>query len=128
MPAYDRTRFEPPAPVAMVTLRNPSSGSVLPAVALLIDSGADTTLLPEYAVKVLDSSIEAGEQYELMAFDGSTTMSSSVRVDLLFLNRTFRGLFLITNQECGILGRDILNHVPILLNGPQEEWSEIVPR
>jgi hypothetical protein len=43
MPAYDRTRFEPPAPVAMVTLRNPSSsGSVLPAVALLIDSSSDT--------------------------------------------------------------------------------------
>jgi hypothetical protein len=33
MPAYGRTRFEPPAPVAMVTLRNPSNGNVLAAVA-----------------------------------------------------------------------------------------------
>ena len=95
-------------------------------IALLIDSGADATLLPEHAIKALGVSIE-GEQFELMAFDGSTTMSSSVRIDLLFLNRTFRGLFLLTNQECGILGRDILNHIPLLLNDPQEEWKEITP-
>jgi hypothetical protein len=124
MPAYDRSRFEPPAPVAAVELRNPSSGAVLPGVLLLIDSGADVTLLPDYAVKALRGRVEEGRQYELTAFDGSTTMASSVRLDLVFLNRTFRGLFLLTTQECGILGRDVLNHVAVLLNGPKEEWQE----
>jgi hypothetical protein len=51
-------------------------------------------------------------------------MTSSVRLDLLFLNRTFRGIYLLTGQDYGILGRDVLKHISILLNGPQEEWRE----
>jgi hypothetical protein len=124
MPEYDRSRFEPPAPVAIVELRNPSSGAVLSGVHLLIDSGADVTLLPEYAVMALEGTVEEGLQYELAAFDGSTTMAASVRLDLLFLNRTFRGFYLLTGQGYGVLGRNVLNHVSVLLNGPQEEWKE----
>lgn len=33
-------------------------------------------------------------------------------------------LFLITDQEVGILGRDVLNHISLLLDGPQLFWSE----
>jgi hypothetical protein len=124
MPAYERSRFEPPAPVAVVELRNPTSGAVLPGVHLLIDSGADVTLLPEDAVKTLQGTIEKGRQYELTAFDGSTTMASSIRLDLLFLNRTFRGFYLLTGQEYGILGRNVLNHIAVLLDGPQGEWKQ----
>jgi hypothetical protein len=46
MPAYDATLFAPPAPLARVTLRNPVSGAVLPDVPMLLDSGADVTLVP----------------------------------------------------------------------------------
>jgi hypothetical protein len=37
MPAYDATRFDPPAPLVFVTLRNPNTGSVCPDVPLLLD-------------------------------------------------------------------------------------------
>ena len=65
-----------------------------------------------------------GEEYELTAFDGTVSVSRAVNMHLLFLRRTFRGQFLTTDNSCGILGRDILNHLSILLNGPKLEWSE----
>jgi hypothetical protein len=45
MPAYDGNRFEPPAPVARVTLRHSGGGQV--EILMLLDSGADVTLSPE---------------------------------------------------------------------------------
>jgi hypothetical protein len=51
MPKYNIEHFDPPAPVAYVTLRNPATGALLSNVPMLIDTGADTTLLPVYAVE-----------------------------------------------------------------------------
>lgn len=45
MPSYDALRYDPPAPIAQVTLRA-SDGATAPNVLLLIDTGADITLLP----------------------------------------------------------------------------------
>jgi hypothetical protein len=30
----------------------------------------------------------------------------------------------MTNSENGILGRDVLNHVAVLLDGPRLRWQE----
>jgi hypothetical protein len=46
MLSYDAAHFDPPAPVAHVTLRNPHSGATVPDMLLLLDTGADLTLLP----------------------------------------------------------------------------------
>jgi hypothetical protein len=40
MPAYDSTRFDPPAPVAAVALRNPQTSAVWSDIPMLLDSGA----------------------------------------------------------------------------------------
>jgi len=69
MPAYNPVLFSPPAPLARVTLRNPQSGATLSEVALLIDSGADVTLIPQTAVAELGITIDAAESYELQSFD-----------------------------------------------------------
>ena len=46
MPKYDAENFDPPAPVAYVTLRHPATGVSLSDVPMPIDTGADITLLP----------------------------------------------------------------------------------
>ena len=46
MTAYDDDGFDPPAPVARVVLRHPDSAVSVTGVRMLIDSGADATLLP----------------------------------------------------------------------------------
>ena len=61
MPAYDETRFAPPAPLARVVLRHPDSGEIV---------------------------IEA---------------------------------------EIGVLGRDVLNNVRVVLDGPGLQWEESRP-
>ena len=64
MPAYDATLFDPPAPVAMVTIRSPTTGESVDNVAMLIDSGADVTILPRAAVQHLVETAEQAGRYE----------------------------------------------------------------
>jgi len=127
MPSYDASHFDPPAPVARVTLRDPQSSATVSDVRLLVDTGADVTLLPRTAVEQLGVPLLPGQQYELMGFDGRTSFASVVLLDLLFLMRAFRGRYLLLDEERGILGRDILNHVRLLLDGPQQQWAEGTP-
>lgn len=123
MPAYDAS-FEPPAPLAQIILRNPQSMKTVAGVPMLLDSGADVTLVPATFADELGLIADDGERYELMGFDGSISFASAVRLEMLFLNKTFRGRFLLIDQEWGVLGRDILNLVTLLLDGPNLTWRE----
>jgi predicted aspartyl protease len=124
MPSYEASDVDPPAPVARVVLRHPHSGATLSDVSVLLDTGADVTLLPRTVVEQLGVPLLPDQRYELMGFDGSKSFASVVMLDLLFLRRAFRGRYLLIEAEHGILGRDILNHVALLLDGPRQQWSE----
>src|SRR5689334_19427308 len=124
MPRYDDSYFSPAAPVARVTLRMPNSDASVSDVLMLIDSGADVTLLPQGSVDVLGIEAESSEVYQLQGFDGSVSISKAVRVDMVFGRKTFKGQFLLIDQAWGILGRDVLNHICLILDGPQQVWDE----
>jgi hypothetical protein len=124
MPTYDDELFNPPAPVARVTLRHPESGATLADIQMLIDYGADATLLPVPSVDLLSIEAIAGTSYELSGFDDSTSVSKAVRADLILLRKTFKGHFLLINQDWGILGRDVLNHLSLWFDGPHLNWEE----
>lgn len=91
---------------------------------MLIDSGADVTLLPEAPLKQIAAHVEADGGYELMAFDGSKSLSRVVSIELLFLQRTFKGRFLIIDQPWGVLGRNVTNRLCLVLDGPALTWDE----
>jgi hypothetical protein len=91
---------------------------------MLLDSGADVTLLPQSAVQRLGVASQQAEGIELVGFDGRRSTAPVVRVDLGLLGKTFKGRYLTFDQECGILGRDVLNHLVILLDGPASSWHE----
>lgn len=124
MPSYDAVFFDPPAPVAQVVIRNPERGNTVSGVSMLLDSGADVTLVPQGAASVLGVLPAADQTYELMGFDGTISRASAARLEMVFLNRTFRGRFLLIDQESGIIGRDVLNSVSLLLDGPKLTWSD----
>jgi hypothetical protein len=90
---------------------------------MLLDSGADATLLPRSAIASLGI-VGEGERYQLVAFDGTTNEAEAVRAVLVFMNRTFRGRFLPVQSEVGVIGRNVLNHVRLLLDGPALNWEE----
>ena len=127
MPSYDSSQYNPPAPAAAVILQNPENADTSADQVLLIDSGADATLLPRAAVEALGIKPLADKRYELMGFDGSTSYASVAIVDLIFLNRRFRGKYLLLDGENGVLGRDVLNHLRLLLDGPGQQWSQYAP-
>ena len=124
MPAYDDHFFIPPAPLARVTLRHPENGTTVSEVPMLLDSGADVTLIPQASVALLGTTMHINESYEMMGFDGSVSQAQAVQLNLIFLRRRFKGQFLLIKQEWGIIGRDFLNHVSLLLDGPHLTWNE----
>lgn len=126
MPAYDAGRFNPPAPLAEVVVRQPDRGEGGEAALMLIDSGSDATLLPRPVVASLGITGTA-ERYQLMAIDGTISETEAVRADLIFLGRRFRGSFLLVDAEIGVLGRDVLNHIRLLLDGPALRWEDVPP-
>ena len=71
MPAYDATRFEPPAPLALVTLRNPGSHAICSDIPMLLDSGADVTLIPQTCASCLGIAVIVDKLCELTGFDPS---------------------------------------------------------
>ena len=124
MPRYDARHFDPPAPVASVSIRTEVNAVSLSDVMMLLDSGADVTLLPEVAVEQLGVLPIPEQRYELVGFDGTTSFAQVAELEMLFLDRTFRGRFLLIGEEMGILGQDVLNHVSWLFSGPRLTWSE----
>jgi predicted aspartyl protease len=123
MPAYDDDRYAPAAPVAKVRLQHPDSGESIAEIPMLIDTGADATLLPKSSIASLGLT-GTGERYGLVAFDGTTNESEAVQAVLVFLNKAFRGRFLQVESEVGVIGRNVLNHVRLLLDGPALNWDE----
>ena len=98
MPTYDFNLFNPPAPLARVSLRALHNVNTVADVPMLIDSGSDITLIPEVFVDELRLDLDPNETFELTGFDGHRSVAKSVRLDLLFLGRTFRGRFAVINS------------------------------
>lgn len=121
MPAYDDDGSTYPAPVATALVRHPDDSTIVSDVRMLIDTGADTTLLPRLAVQSLGL-VASAERYLLEEFDGALREAEAVHAVLVLENRSFRGLFLLVDSEVGVLGRNTLNHFRLLLDGSSLDW------
>ena len=122
MPSYD-FRYDPPAPIALASLKNPSNGMMLLDIPMLLDSGADITLLPHYVVDALGLNIDTQTAIELQGFDGNRSSSGVVEVHLSFESLTFRGNYVLTPSGMGVVGRDILNLITLTLKGKELVWE-----
>ncbi len=125
MVEYDTERFVPPAPVADVILQNPATGAECAGVSMLIDTGADVTLIPADIAERIGLKIAEGKGYELVGFDGHPQVAAVVHARMVFCGRRFTGQFLVTSEAFGILGRNILNTVSIVVDGPRLAWMEM---
>lgn len=123
MPGYDDANFKPAAPIAIVTVRSPRTNATVTNVTMLLDTGADVTLLPRDRVSTLVEMEKLVQHAQLMAFDGTTSTAPIVQLELEMLGKSFRGQFLLIDGESGILGRNILNSLTVLLDGPARSWS-----
>jgi len=85
MPAYDLARFDPPAPVALVIVKSEHCGITIRDVPMLLDTGADVSLLPRSIVGALLS--PGAKTYELEAFDGTKSTAPVVGAELQLLGQ-----------------------------------------
>ena len=63
-------------------------------------------------------------RYDAVRYDPPAPVAQAVELDMIFLQRAFRGRYLLIDDDRGILGRDVLGGVAVLLNGPGQEWAE----
>ena len=113
--------YDPPAPVAKVKLRNPETLELIANVPMLLDTGSDITLLPQNYCNEIRVKVSDTEFLVLEGFNQTITVAFYVRLDFIFLNKIFRGKFLVYDQDEGIVGRDILNTFSILFDGENLE-------
>ena len=123
MPSYDSIAFDPPAPVARVLVRNPVTGEAKSGVPMLLDTGADVTLLPMSVARELGIIGSPEKTYALISFEGTSSSAIAAHAEMVFLDRRFRGQFLLIDQDLGIIGRNILNSVSLLFDGPHLSWD-----
>ncbi len=90
---------------------------------MLLDTGSDVTLLPQSYCDEIGVEVSETESLELEGFNQTTTVAFYVSLEFIFLNKIFRGKFLVYDQDEGIIGRDVLNKFAILFDGKNLEWK-----
>ena len=90
---------------------------------MLLDTGADVSLLPSSSVKTSDLAAASSNTYRLVGFDGSSHLFQSIELQIVFIRKRFTGKFCLIDDEIGILGRDVLNQLSIIFDGPNLEWD-----
>ena len=122
MPAYNTFDFDPPAPVALVTFVHPDTGQRMDNVPMLLDTGADASIVPQVVVTALGMS-ERTKAYEVTFLEGDTATLRSTHLQMKWLSFTFTGEFLVTQAAHGVIGRNILNNLRVVLDGPRQDWE-----
>lgn len=121
--SYDGQLYHPPAPVASLTLRTlDGRNQTVANVFALLDTGADVTLLPRWAVAQLGLTAQTDEGVQLAGFDGGLRSAEVVELEASFQGGRFQGRYAVTDQQHGIVGRNLLNHFRLLFDGPAKTW------
>ena len=125
-PKYHPDFASPPAPIAVVTVRNPITRKSVIGIPLLIDTGADATLILRAILPYLEISEDGLEptEYSLVGFDGTKSPAVLVPVEMEFLSKRLAGEYILTEANYGVLGRDVLNLFRLIFDGPNQNWEE----
>ena len=123
MPAYDTSHFGPPAPGARVSFVNPTNGMQVDEVPMLLDTGADVTIVPEHILQALEAK-KLDVAYEIEYLEGAAPDAlAAVHLQMQWLGFKFTGSFLVSAVPYGIVGRNILNRLVLVLDGPAQRWE-----
>ena len=114
---------QPPAPILSIRLRALSSDQSTDPLPALIDTGADATLIP------IDTLLAIGAEETspgwLRSFSGERVPVALYFVDVLIGELVLPGIRVAGSARLTevLLGRDVLNKLVLVLDGPQAETS-----
>lgn len=118
--AYNSLYFDPPAPAIEVEAVA-QSGSKRVRLLMLIDSGADVTVVPRWVTDELDIDLSQADSTTVEGYGGNQQELPKAQLALEFGKLRFNGIFLVADGSIGYLGRNILNNLSITLNGPKQQ-------
>lgn len=122
---YDDS-FDPPAPMAEIVLRNIETGERSAKAKVLLDTGADISLVPFSMLESLQ--IESSkESVNLFGFDENKSTAELYNLQIVYLGKRITGNYCGIDDEIGILGRDVLNEFCLTFDGENLEWKECAP-
>ncbi|MEX2186630.1 MAG: retropepsin-like aspartic protease [Pirellulales bacterium] len=104
--------------MVMVRFVSPD-GIELPPVPALMDTGADRTIIPSAIAEGLQ--LRKGREVELGGIGGTTIVMASYYVTIRIhdLPPIECEVFATLGERHALLGRDVLNHFRVLLDGPR---------
>jgi len=88
---------------------------------MLLDSGADMSVLPLFVTKRLN--LQVTKQYQICDFNGNTHVLSAFHAAIQLEGRKYIGVYLAQDDMSGIVGRDLLNEFRLILDGPKLVWE-----
>ncbi len=112
------TQKDPPAPFVRVTLRHPRTGNELRDLPAQLDTGADCSLIP---VKIAEGlGLDFSGHWNIVGVGGTSEIMTLYSVSILIHNLPECVIEVPThaNEPWIILGRDVLNSIRLLLDGP----------
>jgi predicted aspartyl protease len=120
MPPYESEGFDPPAPLARAAVVGAEQRIV--DVRMLVDTGADVSTIPRAVAEELGATVRSSG-IRLQTYDGNVSEAEVADVGVEVGLYVFRGTFVISESDYGILGRNILNLLLLTLDGPRLFWS-----
>lgn len=128
MIAYATSKF-PPAPILNIALSAPGEGAQTELAPALIDTGSDFTLVPEKWLRGLDAprSRPARVRGLWSSYHEVTLFLIDIHLEIGILPgievvRVMKSDGLFENEEI-VLGRNVLNMLILLLEGPAQQTS-----
>lgn len=115
--SYD---YDPPAPIVEVTLATAAEGLQVGPLTAFVDSGADGTVVPLHYLEQLYAPLT--DEMWLRSQWGERRRIFLYLVDVKIGPHTLHGLEVAGDQQSDevLLGRDVLNQLRVLLDGPGE--------
>jgi predicted aspartyl protease len=119
------TAYTPAAPVAVIQIAGPGVDDWIEIIDAFIDSGADATIVPEKVLNQVSASV--WDQAWLSSQWGEQRQVFRYEIDLKIAGRVFPGMVVVLDELSDevILGRDFLQQVRLLLDGPAQNMRLI---
>ena len=118
--AYSR-KYQPSMPALRIQLHSAEASRTTDSLIALVDTGADATIVPRrYLVEVGAQETAPGW---LRGITGERRPVALYFVDIRLDRITFPGVRVVADDLAAeiLLGRDILNKLPLFLDGPQQQ-------
>jgi hypothetical protein len=113
--SYD-SDFSPPAPVLEITVHHPKTAGLETGVRAQLDPGSDISVLPESAADAIG--LQRDGELEVEGYDGLMACVPLCVVTLEIAGEVLPPMSVVVMpRSLAILGRDVLNHFTLTLNG-----------